>query len=99
MKIKEITISEGRIKYIIVEGDGQVGSFIEILSIFIKEEYQQKGFGTELIKRLTEIAKRNNCPTICIKANTDGENDIFGKFLIATGFEKSPMNVFEKTKL
>ena len=94
--MKQIKIPQGRIKYEIVNGDDQVGSYLILMSISVKEEYRNKGFGSKLVNLLIETAKKNNIKEIITFANTDGLSDIFGKFLIKNKFEKTYYNVFSK---
>lgn len=94
MNITKITNGGGRIKFIVVEGDDQIQSYAEILSIFVDEDKRQKGLGTDLIKKIKELAKSKGIYQLCVKANTDGASDIFGKFLTKNGFRQGSKKEF-----
>lgn len=94
--MKQIKIPQGRIKYEIVIGDEQVGSYLILMSISVKEEFRNKGLGTTLINLLNEEAEKQGIKEIITFANTDGVSDIFGKFLTKNKFEKTFYNVFNR---
>ena len=87
----------GKIKYQVFKGDEQISGYVELLSIFVNEEYRHQGYGTELIGLLMLEAKKLGIKEIITRANTDGESDIFGKFLTENGFEKTFYTIFSKT--
>lgn len=58
---------------------------IEMRSIFVSEEYRQKGYGTKFIKWLERWCRKEGYNMIFTKTTLD-RTCVFGKFLIKRGF-------------
>lgn len=90
MSIEKIELKGiGRIKFYVMHGDEQVSSFIEIMSVFVNDEFRRKGHGSTLIRRLIDEAKKRKINAIYVKANKDSQQG-FKKFLKHNGFNPSP---------
>ena len=95
MSLEKIESKYGRIKYYIMEGDEQVRSFIELMSIYVKPQFRRQGHGMFLIKELIKVAKKKDIGCVYVKV-TD-ENEGFKRFLEENGFVLSPKKVlFQK---
>ena len=66
-----------------IDGDG-----IEIKRIFVNEKERHKGIGTEMLGELIEIAKNLKIKKIITYSSTNPEKEVFGKFLIVSGFTR-----------
>ena len=102
-EIEKIEIKgKGRIKYFVYkdenisESDPGPSSFIEVVSFYIKSEFRNQGYGSELVRQLEEIARKEKVSYICAKVNVK-EDDILEIFLRKNGFEPSYYQVWEKT--
>lgn len=77
-----------------MEGDEQVSPFIEIMSIFIKSEVRQQGYGSKLLSKLIEIANEKRITCIYVKVSKD--NSGFRTFLEKNKFNVSPKLLYQK---
>ena len=63
-----------------------VEGVMELRSIFVCEEYRQKGYGTKFIKWLEKYAKDEGYTAIYLRSSADGTK-VFGKFLAAIDYK------------
>ena len=70
--------------YARLEGDGRI--WVEISDVLVKSEYQGRGIGTELVKRLVTRIKRIDPFYIQVAPISDREVHLYGKF----GFREIP---------
>ena len=85
MKMEKIKNKHGFILYC---DDINVGNTTELRRIFVDEGYRGEGVGSALLKELIKIAKKKGKNTITVYSSSDPEKEVFGKFLVARGFEK-----------
>jgi len=95
-KLRKIESKHGRIKYFLMEGDEQVRSCIELMSIYVNPQFRRQGHGMVLIKKLIEVAKKENVN--CIYTKVTKENEAFRKFLGKNGFTISPKKMLFQKK-
>lgn len=92
--LRKIESRYGRIKYYLMEGDEQVRSFMEIISIYVNPQFRRQGHSSSLIKKLVKVAKEENVGCIYVKVTK--ENMAFRKLLEKNGFVISRKILFQK---
>ncbi len=78
----------GRLKYHVFLGDEQVPPYVELLSIFVEPKLRRQGYGSALMVKLANLAKKEGIG--CIYIRVTRQNMAFQKFLEKNGFEVSP---------
>lgn len=78
--LKKIERKEGYIEY------NDIYETIDIVNVFVKEEYRNKGIGNSLLKKLIDIAIKENKKNITLEVSV--ENKVAIKLYEKNGFKK-----------
>ena len=81
------TNQRGFMRYVIVKDSPEYGNYVELRQIFISPKNRQKGYGKKFIRFLVGLGHKENLTAIYV-ATSVREDEVFGKFLIATGFKR-----------
>jgi GNAT superfamily N-acetyltransferase len=78
----------GYLKYTLIEGDYEVPTRIILHHIWVDKDKRMKGYGSDLLNKLNEIAKEKGIQTIFI--NVTDHNKEFKSFLNQNFYAKHP---------
>lgn len=86
--VNKDTDHRGFMRYVIMKDNPEHDDYVELRQIFINEEHRQKGYGKKFIRFLVGLAHKEDLKAIYV-CTTAREEQVFGKFLVATGFKRS----------
>ncbi len=81
-KVEEQILNNKFLKYLFINVEDTVIGYLsyqelydkfEIINLYIKEEYRNKGYASELIKKLIETAEKNNGTNITLEVNVNNK--------------------------
>jgi len=83
--MEKIEKNGGFLSYLPSEIDGEA---MELSQIFVDKGLREKGLGSEMFSELIEISKSKGLKKIITFSSTNPDTEVFGKFLVASGFIK-----------
>ena len=81
------TESRGFLRYLIVKDSPDYADYVELRQIFINPKSRKQGHGKKFIRFLVGVAHLHDLKAIYV-ATTTLESEVFGSFLVATGFRR-----------